>query len=52
MDGCRVEGVGVGEVGEDGRIGRLGPEGCGCAGEDSRDEVKDSGGRHNLLAGV
>ena len=34
-DGCGVEG---------GRVGRPGPEGRGCAGEDGRDEVEDSGG--------
>ena len=39
-----MEGADVGKVGEGGQIGRPGLEGCGCAGEDSRDEVKDSGG--------
>ena len=43
-DGCGVEGAGIGEVGEGGRVGRPGPEGRGCAGEDGRDEVEDSGG--------
>ena len=36
-DRRRVEGASVGEVGEDGQIGRPGLKGCGCAGEDSRD---------------
>jgi len=35
MDGHRVEGTGVGEVGEGERVGCPGPEGCRCAGEDS-----------------
>ena len=52
IDGCGVEGAGVREAGEGGRVGHPGPEGCGCAGEDGRDEVKDSGGQFNLLAGV
>jgi len=43
-DGCRVKGAGVGEVGEGRRVGRPGLEGCKCIGEDSREEVKDSGG--------
>jgi len=51
-DECRVEGASVGEAREGGRVGRPGPEGRGCAGENSRSEVEDSGGRHNLLAGV
>ena len=33
MNGHGVEGAGVGEVGEGGRIGHLGPESCRCAGE-------------------
>ena len=37
-----VEGAGVREVGKGEQIGRPGLEGCGCAGEDSRDKVKDS----------
>ena len=39
-----MEGAGVGEVGEGGRVGRPGLESCGCTGEDSRDKVEDSGG--------
>jgi len=52
MDGLGVERVGVGEVGEGGQVGHPDPEGCRYAGEDSRNKVKDSGGRYNLLAGV
>jgi len=44
MDRRGVEGEGVREVGKSGQVGRLGPEGCGCAGEDGRDETEDSGG--------
>ena len=43
-DGRGVEGAGVGKVGDGGRVGCPGPEGCGCVGEDSRDEAEDSGG--------
>jgi len=43
-DGCGVEGAGVGEAGEGGRVGRPGPEGRGCAEEDGRSEVEDSRG--------
>jgi len=49
MDGRRVEGA---DVGEGERIGHPGSEGCGCAREDSRDEIENSGGQHNLLARV
>jgi len=51
-DGCGVEGAGVGEAGEGGRVGRPGLEGCRCPGEDGRSEIEDSRGRYNLLAGV
>jgi len=51
-DGREVEEAGIGEVGEGERVGRPGPEGCRCAGEDGRSEVVDSGGRYNLLARV
>jgi len=51
-DRRKVKGADVGEVEEGGQIGRSGPEGCGCAGEDSQDEVKDSRGRYNFLARI
>jgi len=41
-DGLGVERTGVGEVGEGGRVGRPGPEGYRYAGEDGRDEAKNS----------
>jgi len=43
-DGRGVERTGVGEVGEDGRVGCPGPEGCRYTGEDGRDEAEDSRG--------
>jgi len=51
-DGLGVERAGVGEVGEGGRVGRPGPEGCRCAREDGRNEVKDFRGQFNLLVRV
>ena len=44
MDGLGVEGTGVGEVGEGRRVGYPSLEGYRCAGEDGRDEAKDSRG--------
>ena len=44
--------IGIGEVGEGGRVGCPGLEDCRCAREDSRDEVENSRGQHNFLARV
>jgi len=51
-NGHRVERAGVGEVGEDRRVGHSGQKGCRYIGEDNRDEVKDSRGQPNFLAGI
>jgi len=47
-----VEKTGVGEVGKGGQVDCSGQEDRKCVGEDSRDEVKDSGERLNFLAGI